>query len=49
MGRNKWTVKNKFEPLMNHICDLGGEDIKNIQPLWQKTSLTCPILQLMKW
>ena len=19
MGRNKWVVKNKFEPLMNHI------------------------------
>ena len=28
MGRNKWAVKNKFEALMNHIRDLGDEDLK---------------------
>ena len=28
MGRNKWSVKNKFKPLMNHICDFGDEDLK---------------------
>ena len=48
-GRYKQAVKNKFKPLINHIDDLGDEDLKNIQPLWQKTPLTCPILQLMKW
>ena len=28
MGRNKWAVKNKFEPLMNQIRDLGDRDLK---------------------
>ena len=28
MGRNKWAEKNKFEPLMNQICDLGDKDFK---------------------
>ena len=28
MGRNKWSVKNKFKPLMKHICDFGDEDLK---------------------
>ena len=28
MGRNKWAVKNKSEPLMNHIRDLSDKDLK---------------------
>ena len=28
MGRNKRAVKNKFEPLVNHMRDLGDEDLK---------------------
>ena len=26
MGRNKWAVKNKFEPLIKHIRELGEKD-----------------------
>ena len=27
MAKNKWAVKNKFEEVMNHICDLGDTDL----------------------
>lgn len=27
MAKNKWVVKNKFEEVMNHICDLGDTDL----------------------
>ena len=29
MARNKWVVKNMFEEVMNHICNLGDTDLIN--------------------
>ena len=38
MGRNKWAVKNKFEPLRNHIRDLGDEDLKKHTAIMAKNA-----------
>ena len=38
MGRNKWAVKNKFEALMNHIRDLGDEDLKKHTAIMAKNA-----------
>ena len=39
MGRNKWAVKNKFEPLINHICDLGDKDLKKHTAVMVKNAI----------
>ena len=34
--RNKWAVKNKFEEVMNHICNLGDADLIKHSPMMAK-------------
>ena len=42
MGRNKRAVKNKFEPLVNHMRDLGDEDLKKHSHYGKKCHLHVP-------